>query len=64
MFFSFSGEILEFTSNDKYLGIYFGEHMTFFGTSDLADSASRALGGVIGRTKPLKDISYATYSKL
>jgi hypothetical protein len=33
-------------------------------TSALADSASRALGGVIGKTKTLKDIGYATYSKL
>ena len=37
-------EMIEFTSNYKYLGLYFDEHMTFiYVTSALADSASRAL---------------------
>ena len=35
-----------------------------YGTSALADSACRAVGGFIGKTKTLKDIGYATYSKL
>ena len=63
--FCFGEDILEFTSIYKYLGLFVDEHITFLhGPSALADSASRALGGVVGKTKPLKDIGYAAYSKL
>ena len=34
------------------------------GTSVLADSVSRALGGIIGKTKILKYMGYATYTQL
>jgi hypothetical protein len=47
--FCFGEDILEFTSVHKYLRIFVDEHMTFlYATSALADSASRALGGVLG----------------
>ncbi len=41
------------------------EHLNFeHATSVLAESASRALGGVIAKTKQLGDLGYATFSKL
>jgi hypothetical protein len=43
--FCFGEDIVEFTSNYKYLGLFIDEHNTFlYGTSALADSESRALG--------------------
>lgn len=56
---------IEFTDKYKYLGLFLDEHLSFLpATSVLADSASRALGGIIGKTKCLRDLGYQTYSKL
>ena len=44
---------------------YLDEHINFLkGPTLLAESANRALGGVIGKTKTLRDIGFFTYSKL
>ena len=49
----------------KYLGVYMDEHMTFDKCSRiLADSAGRALGGVISKCKTLRDCGYKTFTKL
>ena len=56
---------LEFADKYKYLGLFLDEHMSFLqGVTALADSAGRALGGLIGKTKILKDMGYFTYSQL
>ena len=59
--FHFGSNKLEFIDKYKYLGLFLDEHMSFLhGTSVLADSASRAVGGIIGKTKILKYMGYAT----
>ena len=63
--FNFGSNKLQFTDKYKYLGLIFDEHMSFLhGTSMLADSASRALGGVIGKTKILRYMGHSTYTQL
>ena len=63
--FYFGEKKLNYTKCYKYLGLYLDEHMHFTkGTTVLSESASRALGGVIGKTKMLKDIGFSTYTKL
>ena len=63
--FYFGEQKLEYVGNYKYLGFNLDEHLNYeSGISLLAESAGRALGGVIGKTKKLGDLGYATYSKL
>ena len=63
--FHFGTSKLNYTNCYKYLGFYLDEHMHFIkGTTVLTESANRALGGVIAKTKNLRDIGFSTYSKL
>ena len=56
---------LHYVENYKYLGLNLDEHLHFeYGTSVLAGSAGRALGGIIAKTKQLGDLGFAAYSKL
>ena len=63
--FQFGESKLNYTKYYKCLGFYLDEHMNFIkGTSILTESANRALGGVIAKTKVLRDLGFSTYSKL
>ena len=49
----------------RYLGIILDEHLTFTScTKTLAESAGRALGGIISKSRTIKDLGFKTYSKL
>ena len=63
--FQFGKQKLQYVENYKYLGLNLDEHLLYdYGTSVLAGSAGRALGGIIAKTKQLGDLGYAAYSKL
>ena len=63
--FDFWDHRLEYVENYKYLGFVLDEHMNYQqGIHVLAESASRALGGIIAKTKQLGNLGYAAYSKL
>ncbi len=56
---------LKFADKYKYLVLFLDECMSYLHcVSVLGDLASRALGGLIGKTKMLRDMGYFTYSKL
>lgn len=56
---------MNYTSSYKYIGFYLDGHMSFLkGTVVLTESAGRALGGVIGKTKALRSMGSSTYAKL
>ena len=62
--FLYKGLEIEKVKNYKYLGIYLNENMDFsFNESCLLDSASRALGAIIGKFKSLKNIGFKTFTK-
>ena len=63
--FSLADDVLEYTTSYKYLGLVLDEHLHLPKSGDiLADSAGRALGGMIAKYKNLNDMGYTTYSKL
>ena len=63
--FYFGDKRINLVSSYKYLGFYVDEHMSFVhGSTVLAESAGRALGGVIGKIKTLKDVGFLTYTTL
>ena len=63
--FKYDDHLLNIVDSYKYLGVYMDEHMTFDKCSRiLADSAGRALGGVISKGKTLRDCGYKTFTKL
>lgn len=63
--FYFWGHKLDYVEHYKYLGFILDEYLNYkHGICILAESASRALGGVIAKTKQLGNLGYATYSKL
>ena len=63
--FTFGNQDIQMTSQYKYLGIVLDEFLDYNVTADiLADSAGRALGAVIGKTKQFKDLGFNTFSKL
>ena len=63
--FKYAADIIERVSSYKYLGIFLDEHLDFSKCSEiLAESASRALGGIISKFNMLKDCGYKTYTKL
>ena len=63
--FSYGENMLERVPDYKYLGVYLDEFMKYVKCSSLlADSAGRALGGIISKIKTLKDCGYKTYTRL
>ena len=57
--------MLEYVSNYKYLGCMMDEHLTFKEcTKLLANSAGRALGAVIAKSKLIKDLRFITQKNL
>ena len=63
--FKISNEVLETVEKYKYLGIVLTELLDYNVTIDhLVNSASRALGSVIGKTKSNQYLGYASYTKL
>ena len=51
--------MLEVVNKYKYIGVYFDKHLNFTGTANvLAESSGRALGGIIGKFKTLKNVTY------
>ena len=61
--FKYARNIIERVSSHKYLGIYLDEHLDFSNCSEiLAESASRALGGIISKFNMLKDCGYKTHT--
>ena len=64
--FSYSNACnIEIVDKYKYLGIYLDEHVEYNECSRvLAESAGRALGGIISKFRSLKDCGYKTYTKL
>ena len=56
---------INYVNSYKYLGLYVDESMNFVqGSTVLSESAGRALGGVIGKIKTLKDVGFLTYTTL
>ena len=63
--FKYGDITIELVDSYKYLGCYLDEHLNFHKCSQiLADSAGRALGGMITKLRSLKDTGYKTYTKL
>ena len=63
--FCFGLDQLEIVDSYKYLGIFLDETLNFNKCSHiLAESASRALGGVINKIKAIRDCGYTTFTKL
>ena len=63
--FTYGENVLERVSEYKYLGIYLDEFLNYKKCSHiLADSAGRALGGIIAKFMSLKDCGYKTYTTL
>ncbi len=62
--FKYGDDIVHFTSEYKYLGIYFDEHLCFdFHEEQLAAAGSCALGSVINKLKKNDCMTYETYNK-
>ena len=56
---------LDIVSQYKYLGLVLNEFLDLEITANiLSDSAGRALGAIIAKTKNLKDLGFKTYQKL
>ena len=56
---------LDIVSQSKYLGLVLNEFFDLGITANiLSDSAGRALGAIIAKTKNLKDLGFKTYQKL
>ncbi len=63
--FMYGDNELDNVKHYKYLGIILDEHLTFNECVEtLADSAGRALGGVIAKFKSMKNVGYQTFTKL
>ena len=63
--FTCGDQILDYSSQYKYLGLILQEHLDFSITAKaVAQSASRALGLVIAKTKTYGGFPFGTYSKL
>ncbi len=63
--FLFREQQLEYASKYKYLGMYLNEFLDFSATvSVLAVASSRALGGIIGKIKELKNVTLKVFSRL
>ena len=63
--FYFGKKKINYVKSYKYLGFYMDEHMNFVhGSTVLSESAGRALGGVIGKIKALRDVGFHTYTTL
>ena len=60
-----SGSGIEFCDSYKYLGVWFDEHLTMTkAATELAKSASRALGVLFGKMIATGGLSYSVYTKL
>ena len=63
--FKYDGVPLEVVDSYKYLGIYFNEYLSFSKNANiLAESSGRALGGIIGKFKNMKNLTYDIFLKL
>ena len=63
--FKYDTKVLERVSDYKYLGVCLDECLNYKKCSSiLADSAGRALGGIISKFKNLKDCGFKTFTKL
>jgi len=63
--FCYGLDAMEIVDSYKYLGVFLDEHLNYNKCSQiLAESARRALGGVINKIKTIRDCGYTTYTKL
>ena len=63
--FKIKSDVLSYVPKYKYLGIIMDEHLLYNSTVEvLANSAGRALGGVISKLSMLKDLGFKTYTTL
>ncbi len=58
-------DLVDICQQYQYLGIIMNEHLSYEITATtLAESAGRALGGVISKLKSFKNVGFQTFSKL
>jgi hypothetical protein len=58
-------DVIEFASTYKYLGLWFNEHLDFkFAVSELAKSASRALGSLCSMFIKTGGMAFHVFTKL
>ncbi len=58
-------DLVDICQRYQYLGIIKNEHLSYEITATtLAESAERAMGGVISKFKSLKNVGFQTFSKL
>ena len=63
--FVFGDEPLKIVTKYKYLGVILDEFLDYRVTAEvLADAGGRALGGIIHKLQPLRDVRYETFKKL
>ena len=63
--FKYNDSVIEIIDSYKYLGVYLDEHLDYNKcVSGLADSAGRALSGILSKITALRDCGYKTYTKL
>jgi len=63
--FKYADVQLETVDRYKYLGIYFNEFLNFTSSADvLAESSGRAMGGIIGKFKSIRNLTYDIFLKL
>ena len=58
-------EVLQYEQDYKYLGIIFHEKLNFqYNADTLSKAGGRALGGMISKIRPYKDIGISTFEKM
>ena len=63
--FQINSNILQYNTDYKYLGVIFHEKMNFQNNADtLSKAGGRALGGMISKIRPYKEIGISTFEKL
>ena len=63
--FRLQGNVLQYSSDYKYLGVIFNEKLNFQNNANtLAKAGGRALGGMISKIHSYKDIGISTFEKL
>lgn len=60
--FQINSNILQYKTHYKYLGVIFHEKMNFQNNADtLSKAGGRALGGMISKIRPYKEIGISTF---
>ncbi len=63
--FYFGMDLVDICQHYQYLGIIINEHLSYEITATtLAESAGRALGGVISKFKSFQNVGFQTFNKL